>query len=305
MDCGDEEFSEFAILGIARCLIGLEKFDETIKFLSATIKQNPKSQRISTLLSYLGQVYEKTGAVAQSKAFFEKARDISSLNLPEKIDTGFLPYASKNGTVNRFAKRFKKGELIFSEFEPGDVFYLIQSGQVQLIKIINGFEKNLDILQPHEIFGEMAILDNSPRSASAIAYDDVAVLEFNKENFEQLMNGNPEISLVLLRTFIKRIYEQKRRFMILTIQDKQARLADVFLMLDETMTNIDRSSEMRIFDINLEGVARWAGMTISEVEENIRKFLDQGRIEVFSDRIVVQNMAQLHRFVQARTPQRD
>lgn len=305
VDCGDEEFSEFAILGIARCLIGLEKFDETIKFLSATIKQNPKSQRISTMLSYLGQVYEKTGAVAQSKAFFEKARDISSLNLPEKIDTGFLPYASKNGTVNRFAKRFKKGELIFSEFEPGDVFYLIQSGQVQLIKIINGFEKNLDILQPHEIFGEMAILDNSPRSASAIAYDDVAVLEFNKENFEQLMNGNPEISLVLLRTFIKRIYEQKRRFMILTIQDKQARLADVFLMLDETMTNIDRSSEMRIFDINLEGVARWAGMTISEVEENIRKFLDQGRIEVFSDRIVVQNMAQLHRFVQARTPQRD
>ena len=309
LTCSDEEFSELSLLGVARCLIGLEKFDEAIKFLSAMIKQNPKSQRINTMLLYLGRVHEKTGAEAQAKAFFEKAEEFSSgLNLPEKIDTDTLPYpqhADHGGSVNRFAKKFKKGELIFSEFEPGNVFYLIQSGQVQLIKIINGFEKNLDILQPHEIFGEMAILDNSPRSASAIAYDDVTVLEFNKENFEQLINGNPEISLVLLRTFIKRIYEQKRRFMILTIPDKQARLADVFLMLDETLTNIDRSSEMRIFEITLEGVAGWAGMTISEVEENIKKFLDQGRIEVFSDRIVVQNMAQLRRFVQARAPHRD
>ena len=74
---------------------------------------------------------------------------------------------------SRFAKTFPKGSVIFSEFEPGDCFYLIQTGRVQLIKIVNGFEKNLDILQPSEIFGEMAILENSPRSATAIAYDNV------------------------------------------------------------------------------------------------------------------------------------
>ena len=84
----------------------------------------------------------------------------------------------------RFAKKFPKGSVIFSEFEPGASFYLIQSGRVQLIKIINGAEKNLDILQQGEIFGEMAVLDNSPRSASAIAYDDVVAIYFNKENFE-------------------------------------------------------------------------------------------------------------------------
>lgn len=43
----------------------------------------------------------------------------------------------------------------------------------------------------------MAILDNSPRSASAIAYDDVMALEFNKENFEILMKGNPAIAMRL------------------------------------------------------------------------------------------------------------
>lgn len=203
-------------------------------------------------------------------------------------------------SFSRFAKKFPKGSVIFSEFEQGSSFYLIQSGRVQLIKIINDSEKNLDILQPGEIFGEMAILDNSPRSASAIAYDDVIALEFNKENFEILMMGNPIIAMRLLKTFVKRIYTQKRRFMILTIEDKTARIADVFLMLDETTPNIDRSTEMRSFDITIEEVSRWVGFSKEETEDNIKKFIDQGRISVYDDKIIVQNITDLTRYVNTR-----
>lgn len=203
-------------------------------------------------------------------------------------------------SFSRFAKKFPKGSVIFSEFEPGSSFYLVQSGRVQLIKIINGFEKNLDILQPGEIFGEMAILDNSPRSASAIAYDDVIALEFNKENFEILMKGNPAIAMKLLKTFVRRIYTQKRRFMILTIEDNTARIADVFLMLDETQPNIDRSTEMRTFDISVEEVSRWAGLSPEETENSMKKFIDQGRISVYDDKIIVQNMTDLTRYVNTR-----
>lgn len=203
-------------------------------------------------------------------------------------------------SFSRFAKKFSKGSVIFAEFEPGSSFYLIQSGRVQVIKIINGVEKNIDILQTGEIFGEMAILDNSPRSASAIAYDDVVALEFNKENFEILMTGNPMIGMRLLKTFVRRIYAQKRRFMILTIDDKPARIADVFLMLDETLPTLDRSTETRIFDITIDEVSRWAGLSSEETSDGIRKFLDQGRIEVYDDRIVVQNMTDLTRYVNTR-----
>ncbi|MDR1100572.1 MAG: cyclic nucleotide-binding domain-containing protein, partial [Treponema sp.] len=147
----------------------------------------------------------------------------------------------------RFARTFQPGEMIFSEFEPGDTFYLIQSGRVELVKIIGDIEKTLDILQPSEMFGEMAILENSPRSATAIALDLVKVLEFNAQNFEILMLGNPQIALKLLRMFTKRIYDSKRRFMILTLDDPQAKIADVFLMLDEIQVSIDRSSERREF----------------------------------------------------------
>ena len=201
---------------------------------------------------------------------------------------------------SRFAKIFPKGSVIFSEFEPGDCFYLIQSGRVQLIKIVNGFEKNLDILQPSEIFGEMAILENSPRSATAIAYDDVKALEFNKANFEVLMMGNPAIAMKLLKTFVKRIFAQKRRFMVLTVPDRLARIGDVFLMLDETQPPLDRTTDMRSFTITIDEVARWAGLSAEAVEDEIRRYIDQGKMEVYDDRIVIKNITELSRFVNAR-----
>jgi len=201
---------------------------------------------------------------------------------------------------SRFAKTFPKGSVIFSEFESGDCFYLIQSGRVQLIKIVNGFEKNLDILQPSEIFGEMAILENTPRSATAIAYDNVKALEFNKANFEVLMMGNPAIAMKLLKTFVKRIFAQKRRFMVLTVPDKMARVGDVFLMLDETQASADRTTEFRTFAITIDEVARWAGLASEEVEDEMHRYIDQGKMEIYDDRIVVKNITELSRYVNAR-----
>ncbi len=66
----------------------------------------------------------------------------------------------------KFAKTYEKGEIIFCEYEPGNTFYLIQSGNVKIVKIFGGIEKTIDILKPGEFFGEMALLENAPRSAS-------------------------------------------------------------------------------------------------------------------------------------------
>jgi len=200
----------------------------------------------------------------------------------------------------RFARTFQAGEMIFSEYEPGDTFYLIQSGRVELVKIIGDIEKTLDILQPSDMFGEMAILENSPRSATAIALDTVKVLEFNKQNFEILMLGNPKIALTLLKMFTKRIYDSKRRLMILTLDDDQAKIADVFLMLDETQTNIDKTTERREFNTTVDDIAHWAGMGVNQAKEIIDHFVTQRRIELFSDKIAVKNINDFSRFVSSR-----
>ncbi len=206
---------------------------------------------------------------------------------------------------SRFARTFQAGEVIFSEFEPGDTFYLIQSGRVELVKIIGDVEKTLDILQPSEMFGEMAILENSPRSATAIALDVVKVLEFNHQNFEILMLGNPQIALKLLKMFSKRIYDQKRRFMILTLDDDQAKIADVFLMLDETQSGLDRSSDRREFKTTVDDIAHWAGMSVNQARDIINHFVTQRRVEIFPNIIAVKNINDFSRFVNSRRKKYD
>jgi CRP-like cAMP-binding protein len=203
----------------------------------------------------------------------------------------------------RFLRSFEPGEMIFSEFEPGDSCYLIQEGRVKLVKVIGDVEKTLDILQPAEMFGEMAILENSPRSATAIALDEVQALEFNRQNFDILLSGNPRIALRLLKTFARRLYDAKRKFMILTLEDPQARIADVFLMLDENQPVENRTADARVFQATVEDIAHWAAMSVGEAREIINHFVAQRRMELYSDRIIVKNINDFLRYVSSQRRQ--
>ena len=202
----------------------------------------------------------------------------------------------------RFAKTFQKGDVIFCEFEPGDTFYLIQTGRVEIVKIMGDLQKTVDILQPGEVFGEMAILEEAPRSATAIALDKVTALEFNRENFEILMQGNPQIAMKLLKLFTKRIYDQKRRFMILTLEDPEARVADVFLMLAEAQARSDDGSDGRNVQIqaSVDDIAHWAGMPPEKCRNVINHFVSQRRLEVLPDKIVIRNLNDFARFVASK-----
>jgi CRP-like cAMP-binding protein len=201
----------------------------------------------------------------------------------------------------RFAVSYEPGEIIFCEFEPGDAFYLIQEGRVQISRIMGDIEKTLDVLQPGEIFGEMAILEEAPRSATASATERVKCLEFNRENFEILMRGNPAIALKLLKLFTKRIYDQRRRFMILTLDDVQARVADVFLMLNELREDAeDEETDERVFHTSTDDIAHWAGLSPDETKHVLNHFMNQRRLEVEKDRIILKNINEFVRFVSSR-----
>jgi CRP-like cAMP-binding protein len=204
------------------------------------------------------------------------------------------------GALARFFRTFQKDELIFAESEPGDSFYLIRSGHVQLVKITGDGEKLIDRLEAPDIFGETAFLENTRRTVTAVAMDTVDVLEFTSQTFEVLLRAKPHITLGLLRTFATRIYGAKRRFMILSLGDLQARIADVFLMLDETTIDIDKSTGRREFNISVEDVAGWAGIPQAETQEILKRFASQRRLEIFPNRIVVRNIDDFFRLVSSR-----
>ena len=200
----------------------------------------------------------------------------------------------------RFEKHYENGQVIITEFERGETFYLIQSGTVQLTKCVNESNKNLDILKPGEFFGEMAILDNSPRSATCVARGHVECLEFNKANFEMLITGNPQLALILLKLFCKRIYDQKRRLRILVISDPHARLADVFCMFDEMNPRPPTADRHRKFNVTESDIAHWSGLPFSVVKDELKHFTMSRKIEIFENYIIVNNIVDMRRIVETR-----
>jgi CRP-like cAMP-binding protein len=200
---------------------------------------------------------------------------------------------------DRFSRQFEEGSVIIAEHEPGDTFYLIRSGLVQSVKCVNGVKKNLDILKQGEFFGEMAILENIPRSATCVALTKVDTLEFTKENFELLVTGNPQMAIILLKLFCKRIYDQQRRFKILCISDYAIRIADVFMMYDEMSPSMG-TDKRRTFNLTIQEIAHWAGIPVDVAHGEIKKLVDTHRLEIFETSISVTNIADIRRMVESR-----
>ena len=196
------------------------------------------------------------------------------------------------------------GKVLFRKGDVGHEMFIVLKGKVNIIDELDDKKKILAELGAGEIFGEMAILEEAPRSATAITVEAVKCLEFNRANFEILMRGNPAIALKLLKLFTKRIYDQRRRFMVLTLDDVQARVADVFLMLNEGQPEPQDESDERVFKTTPEDVAHWAGLSPEETRHVLNHFVSQRRLEVMKDRIILKNINEFVRFVSSRRKSR-
>jgi len=101
--------------------------------------------------------------------------------------------------LGRYEKSFKAGDIIFCEYEKGEEFYIVKEGKVIVTKIQDNKEKTLDVFEPPSIFGEMAIIEDAPRSATAVAQTDVTLVALQKHNFFELLASNPQWALSLIK----------------------------------------------------------------------------------------------------------
>ncbi len=99
---------------------------------------------------------------------------------------------------------FKAGEVIFKEGDPAAEFFVIQSGRVD-IQLGN---RLLGSLGEHDIFGEMALIDAAPRSATAVAKTDVKLVPVAEKQFLFLVSRTPYFALNVMRTLARRLRAQ-------------------------------------------------------------------------------------------------
>lgn len=113
----------------------------------------------------------------------------------------------------KFRQRYRKSEVIFEEGSTGSEMYLIHSGRVLLSVRENETQQiALVVLKPGDFFGEMALMDDSPRSATASAVeDDTELIVMDRARFLFMVRQQPEFALSLMHTLCQRLRDMDKR----------------------------------------------------------------------------------------------
>jgi CRP-like cAMP-binding protein len=110
-----------------------------------------------------------------------------------------------NDGLERFARDFAAGTVLFEEGQPGDHMYVVTSGQVEIRRKVGETERLLAVLMPGDFFGEMAILNARPRSATAVTRVDSRLIVIEGRMFEAMLRARPEIALRIIKTLAMRV----------------------------------------------------------------------------------------------------
>jgi CRP-like cAMP-binding protein len=198
------------------------------------------------------------------------------------------PYAKAvylESSEEEFNRVYPKNTMIFSESQPGQELYIIQKGSVKITKIVNNNEVLLAVLKPGDIFGEMSLLENKPRSASAIAFEDATLLAVNKANFQGMVTKQPQIITKLTQLLAERIWFIYKQLANTQLGDLLGRLYDALLIhLEKNRVPIN-SGEPYTFDFGPKELMNMVGLSSQEGNAVVKQLFDNKRFKLIDNKI--------------------
>lgn len=124
----------------------------------------------------------------------------------------------------RFGRDLPAGEILFRQGDPGRHMYVIQSGRVAICREHDGREAVLAVLPSGEFFGEMALLNRAPRSATARVLEDARLIVIDASTFGSMIRGSAEIAARLIQRLAARLEQANRQIDILMFRDPASRV---------------------------------------------------------------------------------
>lgn len=134
---------------------------------------------------------------------------------------------AKRPPLPSYTAEYPAGASIFEAGDLGTEMYIVHEGRVGIIAKVQGAEKQLAVLEKGDFFGEMALLEDQPRTAAARALTDLKLLQINGSTFDQMLRTNPEIAVRMMRKLSRRVRETDR-------------------LLQEALGHGDRSGELEL-----------------------------------------------------------
>ncbi|MDQ3957277.1 MAG: Crp/Fnr family transcriptional regulator [Actinomycetota bacterium] len=204
-------------------------------------------------------------------------------------------------TLERVAERciersYKKGQLIFHQGDPGESLFVVVEGFVKvLVPSPEGGEIVLVTLEPHATFGELALIDGGPRSASAEALGPTNLLVLTRATLLDLFADHPQLTDTLLRSFgaiIRRLTEQAADLVFL---DLHGRVAKLLTALADEQREPDATEVVLDLHMTQTDLASMVGGSRQSVNQILRGLADQGYLEIHGRTIVVKRLELLRK----------
>jgi CRP-like cAMP-binding protein len=188
------------------------------------------------------------------------------------------------------------GTILFRDGEEGQSMFVLQSGRVRLVKELRGRVKVLGTVGPGEFFGEMAILNGRPRSATAEVVETCKLLEIDAKTFATMVTSNAELAVRLIRRLAERLAEANSLAEILLHRDPRARI----------ILGLVRAAEYRghyapdgvtVVDLEAEDLSAEVGVPLDDAKNVLARLERLRLIETSELGLRVPEVARLHEYL--------
>ena len=128
--------------------------------------------------------------------------------------------------------QYKQGELIYKDGENATVMFVVSKGQVKLLKKdASDHPIDLGVYKKGDIFGELGVVEDAPRTEDAVALEDTVLVVINRQTFMTLLRKNPEIAVKMIRKFSERLSDATRKIDELVKRADLKKASDVYATL--------------------------------------------------------------------------
>ena len=188
-------------------------------------------------------------------------------------------------------RSYPQGTMVFAESQPGQDMYIIQEGQVKITKIVNNNEVVLAVLKKGDFFGEMALLENLPRSACAIAHEDCKLMVINRKNFDQMVSTQAQMITRLTTTLADRLWSMYRQVTNTRIQDPQGKIIDMIaLQVEKARVPINPGVPVsHEIDLAFHELANKCAIPPEEQASLLALFEKDQKFKIYHNKIFVKN----------------
>jgi CRP/FNR family transcriptional regulator/CRP/FNR family cyclic AMP-dependent transcriptional regulator len=188
-------------------------------------------------------------------------------------------------------KQYQPGDIIFHEGDPGNVLYLIHSGQVRIfVNGLDGSETSVILFgRPGDMFGELAVIDGLPRSATAVALTPVTLHLISRDDFRRHMRQSPQLALNFMRELSLRVRYNTRQMDSLATQALSQRLARKLLQLAQDYGIASTGGVLLNTPLTQSDLASLVNASRESINKQLREFRRLGWVAIENGRILIQD----------------